>query len=349
MIDRNFAIFFDESDVKWHFGELSEEFIEKCSNYLRGLNKLGQDLFGEGIATIKLNPESRGGNQPEEIFVVALANQFFFIISDPFTTLRLMEFSHLPKFELEQMRSILAGQASVLFSNLHDRFSGQNIISYFHNALRETGIKEGYSDFVNEKSCSVGKLSLRELSLFHYFLRDEFLNLGKNIDPWAIASGTGGMPIFFSFKSPANKLLISGYLAAIYAFARDLFKSTPLKITFGGDKITSVDIIISDNAILSLVNWQHLLQDLSFIQKWQDVPQNISSELSSNFQTFVAEKLAYKFQHVLNDYSLTDLLYILSNFAKIEQAIPLLLIGKDELRKIFEKEDEFTKKLQQKL
>lgn len=349
MIDRNFAIFFDESDVKWHFGDLSTEFIEKCSNYLRGLNKLGQDLFGEGIATIKLNPETRGGNKPDEIFVVALANQFFIIVSDPFTTLRLMEFSHLPNYELEQMRSILAGQASVLFSNLHNRFQDQNIISHFHNALRETGIEENYSDLVNESRCSVGKLSLRELSLFHYFLREEFVkkNLGKNIEPWALASGKGGMPIFFSFKSQANNILISGYLAAIYAFAMDLFKSTPQKITFGGDKITSVDIVVSENAILSLVNWQYLLQDPLFIQKWQEVPQNFSNELSSNFQKFISSKLAYKFQQVLINYSLTDLLYILSDFSKIENAIPLLLIGKDELRKIFEKEDEFNKKLQQ--
>jgi hypothetical protein len=340
-MDRNFVIFCDENEVLWHFGNITEEFIDQCSNFLRGVNNIGYELFKEGIATIKLTPETRGGNSPEEIFVVSLGNKFFFIISDLLTTIRLVEFSGLPDEPKEQMCSMLSGQVSVLFSNLYNRLRDKDVEKVFHESLREAGIKGDLSQYVTKDRCSVGQLSFRELCLLHYFFREkvEMMIAGKIIDPWVIMTRKAGIPIEFKYKAPANELLIAGYLAAIREFTNTLFDSNPCKITFGGSSITTLDVINGKIYIIYMVAWNYLLAEPEFLLEWQKVKQEVIDDVNKAFQEFVAKKLAQRFQEALLDYPLPDMLYILGNFIHIEKALPLLLIGKEKFREIFEKED----------
>ena len=54
-MQEQFAIFAEESKPIWTFGNLTDEFIENTVNFLNGLDGMGKELFGSGVASIELD------------------------------------------------------------------------------------------------------------------------------------------------------------------------------------------------------------------------------------------------------------------------------------------------------
>ncbi|MHA2335027.1 MAG: hypothetical protein ACXAEU_23565 [Candidatus Hodarchaeales archaeon] len=195
-MDKHFALFCDGQKAIWTFGNLTNDFIESCTRFLNGLDSIGHELFEEGIASIKLDPPERGGDYPEEIFCLTFGRRFYFIVSDPLITLRLMEFKDIPVEFQANIKGTLVGQALVIYSDLYNRMeeNGKEMDLLFHSALEDVGIHENLDKYVWNGACSFAGLNLRQLCLFHYFLREELENkkelLGQK--PWAIANAKSG-------------------------------------------------------------------------------------------------------------------------------------------------------------
>ena len=83
---KNFAIFADGQKAEWYYGsDLTEEFIENTVNFLNGLDAMGKELFGSGVASIELDVKKTqdvATQDVTEIFVVSLYSFF-----TPFTTM----------------------------------------------------------------------------------------------------------------------------------------------------------------------------------------------------------------------------------------------------------------------
>ena len=94
-IDSNWALFVEDKEVKWSFGNPDDEFLIFVVNFLTALSQIGEELFGQhGIAQIEFDiPRRNQGFLSAEVFIVSLMNKFFLIMSDPTVTLKLIETS----------------------------------------------------------------------------------------------------------------------------------------------------------------------------------------------------------------------------------------------------------------
>jgi len=115
--EEHWAIFVEGNEVKWTFGDPKEEFQQIIADFLRGLGNFGEELFGEGIASITFDLPQHSGSKTTELFIVSLQDHFFFIISEPATTLMLISAEGGIPFLIKQvMTAVLVGQASILYA-----------------------------------------------------------------------------------------------------------------------------------------------------------------------------------------------------------------------------------------
>ncbi|MHA1170236.1 MAG: hypothetical protein ACTSRU_20605 [Candidatus Hodarchaeales archaeon] len=313
-MERNFALFSERDNVIWTFGDLDDDFIESCTKFLQGLDSFGHELFGEGVATIKLDKsKSPGGDNPEEIFCLTLDQRFYFIVSDPLITLRLMEFRNIPSEFKDSINATLAGQALFIYANLFEKW-GTKLDKLYHEALTDVGIHENLKRYANNGVCSFSGLNQRQLCLFHYFLRQRFESqeylLGQK--PWAIINAKQGTKIHLRQGLDINRALItSGFLSVIYTFVEDLFMSLPSRIIFGGDSIVSLDTFAGKNNFLSISSWHSVLKNSDFLDSFTVLDQNIVQDLYIPFTHFLARKLSEEFQEAVKNYPLLDLISVM--------------------------------------
>ena len=127
MVIRNWALFIEgPDDIRWSFGMPNDtnkdnlEFQLTTVRFIQSLQAIGKELYsGEhGVASIKLANPSKSPLMANEIFIVNLSDQFFFIISDLAVTSRLIAVKGIP-FDIEQIiRAVLVGQAAILYATL---------------------------------------------------------------------------------------------------------------------------------------------------------------------------------------------------------------------------------------
>ncbi|MFW9998045.1 MAG: hypothetical protein ACFFD4_38740 [Candidatus Odinarchaeota archaeon] len=338
-MDRHFALFCDKQNVIWTFGDMTDEFSESCTRFLNGLDSIGHELFGEGIASIKLDPPVKGGDKPEEIFCLTLARRFYFIVSDPLFTLRLMEFSEIPTEFQENIEATLAGQALMIYANLYEKLEerSEEIDELFHSALRDAGIWDNLEDYAGKGRCSLSGLTVRQLCLFHYFLRERFEKNPEILSqkPWAIINAKNGTPVHLKHNQSIDRaLIIAGYLSVIYTFVEDLFMSLPTRIIFGGEVIVSLDTFTGKKNFLSISSWESVLKDKEFLGKFVAIPQEVVQDLHAPFTQFLAQKLSEEFFDAVTKYPLLDLLNFFRNANNIREVLPLMLMGAKGIRRM---------------
>ena len=172
-MQEQFAIFAEESKPIWTFGNLTDEFIENTVNFLNGLDGMGKELFGSGVASIELdwrNISQKNGIyiRTKEVFVISLFSQFFFIASDPLTTIKLIELEGVPPEVDEIIRGVLVGQASVLYSgsymNAKSPADQKEVDKLFRSTVLEVGIpEENLDSIVDQGRCSFASFSFQEM------------------------------------------------------------------------------------------------------------------------------------------------------------------------------------------
>jgi len=258
----NWAIFVEGIEIKWSFGNPSEEFQEIIVNFLKGLGELGKEMFGEGIASISFDLKKHSTFKGSEIFIISLQEEFYLIISDPQNTLLLLSANSttgIPWEVKDVMKAVLVGQASILYASTTEDLikEDKKIIEKLYQQII-LDINESYEEdnvvatIVGKSGSNFGILSFEELILFHFFLRK---HAEKAYPPpqtsWCLISHLDGGEIPFVYNIE-DDLLYSGYFSAIITFIMALFNSKPKFLTFGTNFIQKVRFVYGKNYFMAI-------------------------------------------------------------------------------------------------
>ena len=320
----NWAIFAERSTAEWHFGTLSDEFIENTVSFLNGLDSIGKELFGSGVASIELDwrnlkLDNSAYIKTKEVFVISLFSQFFFIASDPLTTIKLIEMEGVPQEFDDIIRGVLVGQASVLYSNLYldaDTQEEQNQIDdLFRSTITDVGITENLDSIVDKGRCSFASFSFSEMLIFHYLLRKTFSQKYSNSDEWGIVADSSGSPIYIAYGKMENTTSLSGYLSVLLMFCVELFKAPPKSIVFGGEKLIPLEMVngLQNNTYCAFSAWDVLFKDTEFLRQLIELNTKNITDLQIPLSKFMAEKLSIIFQKDLQNWQLEMLISIYQN------------------------------------
>jgi hypothetical protein len=317
-VRENWALFIEGTKIKWTFGDPSIEFQKITMNFLLGLGNFGEELFGEGIASITFDMRKYSGLKASEIFIVSLKDRFFLIISDPATTLLLITIKGgIPQDIKEIMTAVLVGQASIHFASSIsdiDQKGERQIEKKYRDIILDINEKYLENDLINtivEKSgCNFSILTFEECLLLHFHLR-------KQIEPtdyhdsssWCLISHEGGGDIPFSFNIE-NDLVIGGYFSAIVGFIYTLFGSNPKYITFGSTHIRRVRFVYGEKYFMAIDTsfMIDLLLKRQFQKRFFETSYSIIKDMSSGFKELIIEEIIQFNEQKLRDLKAETLL-----------------------------------------
>jgi hypothetical protein len=294
----NWAILIAENQVKWFFGDIKdEEVLKRTLDFVNSLSNLGSTIWGQEIGTIRLRYPRSHPSQAREIMVVSLMGKYSIVISDPLVTTRLMTQidvkSNLVPNLKDDMRSILAGTASVIYSQFysHKELLDRKVVDdLFQQAVRAVTYNEDVT--VKNGQCSFSALTIEELLFFHALLKEIFENYVKITvpgRPWGVINSVAGTPVYLKYNTPIAPALICAFSSAIVTYCRLLFGAYPERLVFGGYSISGIDFITTNKNIFVLSNPTKLLGLQKFIQAWKKVPNTVKIDLKEIMKSYLVE------------------------------------------------------------
>lgn len=310
----NWAIFAEGNKSEWHYGELDEQFIESTVGFLNGLDGMGKELFGSGVASIELDVGTKEvflGTR--EIFVVSLFSQFFLIASDPLTTIKLIEAGGIPNEVEDIMRGVLVGQASVLYSNLYTESETseeqKRVDKMFRSTISELGITdpEELDSIVDQGRCSFARFGFGEMLTFHYLLRKIFSSHYAEVREWAIVADDSGSPIHLSFGHMEQTTSLAGYLSVLLTFCQGLFDAPPKALVFGGDSLVPLEMVNGASTFCAFASWDRLFSNPEFNKSLAEIPPEPQQDLNAPLSRFMADKLGQILSGELRQWELSNL------------------------------------------
>ncbi|MFW9779333.1 MAG: hypothetical protein ACFFE8_10815 [Candidatus Heimdallarchaeota archaeon] len=317
MLDENWAIFVEENSIKWSYGVSDvEKFQEQVFSFFIGLGKLGNDLFGEGgIANITFDLEKHSGFKAGEIFIVSLYDKFFFIISDPILTLRLiMTEAEIPNDIKEIMNAVLVGQASILYGAGIDTENvtleeKEQAIQLFRDIILDLNQEYGTDGSINtiagRSGCNFSALTFEECLLLHVYLRKQ-ADIQSYYAPssWCLISHLDGGDIPFSYNMQ-DEVLFGGYFSAIISLIEVLFKSKPKNITFGSIRIRRLRFIYGETYFMAIDRafMIDLLLKRHFQQQFFDARYEVMKDLAAGIKELIIEEILQYNEDQLNQLS----------------------------------------------
>ncbi len=289
----NWAILIQGDEEKWHFGDINEDEILQTIDFVGALSKLGGSIWGEGIGIVRLRYPKPHPTKAREIMVVNLLDKYGLVISDPLMTTRLMNRIDL-EAPWDEMRSILAGSASVIYSEFYSRE-----INTLPSSMVDALFKEAINAVTYDKKvtaqngeCSFSALSFEELLFFHAFLRNLFESyISTNIPskPWGIIHATAGVPIYLDYKPPLDSALISAFSSVIVNYCKLLFDAYPSRLVFGSKSMDGIDFITTDQNIFVINNPRRLLKLQKFVRRWLQLPSNVIYDLAPALRDYCVD------------------------------------------------------------
>lgn len=320
----NWAIFAEKNKSEWYYGDLTDDFIENTVSFLNGLDSIGKELFGSGVASIELDwrnlsIENSAYIKIKEVFVISLFSQFFFIASDPLTTIKLIEIEGVPPEINDIIRGVLVGQASVLYSNLYLEAQSEEeqnkIDELFQSTIMDVGITEDLESIVDKGRCSFASFSFSQMLTFHYLLRKTFSQKYSIADEWGIVADSSGSPIHIAYGKMENTTSLSGYLSVLLMFCVELFKAPPKSIVFGGEKLIPLEMVngLENNTFCAFSAWDVLFKDTEFLRQLIELNKKGITDLHDPLSKFMAEKLSLFFEQNLQNWNLELLISLYQN------------------------------------
>ncbi|MHA2202929.1 MAG: hypothetical protein ACW991_04515, partial [Candidatus Hodarchaeales archaeon] len=320
-VAEHWALFVEGTEVKWHFGNPSTEFLEVVSNFLMGLGKLGKELFGtEGIASIIFDRRGHAGLKASEVFIVSLEEKFFLIISDPSVTLLLISAEGgIPEDIQIIMKAVLVGQASILYANMVadvDDDTKAEIEEHFRRIIAD--INEDYledesiTNIVGMAGSNFSILTFQELLLLHYYLRQAAERTTKMLpthEGFSIIANLDGFDIPFAYNI-TNQGIWAGFFAAIVGFIHSLFESKPRYISFGTTKIYKLRFVFGKDYFMAIDSGltSDLLLKMDFHKKLFATPYAILVDMSPGIKRLLIEELLQYHESRLTSLSAATLL-----------------------------------------
>ena len=301
-VKENWALFVEGTEIKWTFGNLNVEFQQIVLNFLVGLGTLGEEIFGEGIASITFDLQKHSGLKVSEIFIVSLQDQFLLVISDPATTLLLIAAQGgIPVDIKEIMTAVLVGQASILYaSNITDldEKGKRSIEKKYRDIILDINDEYLNDDLIHtivgRSGSNFSILTFEECLLLHFHLR-------KQLEPtdylpsssWCLISEVGGGSIPFSFNIK-DDIIIGGYFAAIIEFISALFGGTkPKYISFGSTQIRRVRFVYGGDYFMAIdASFMiDLLLRRQFQKRFFETSYSIIKDMSVGIKELIIEEI----------------------------------------------------------
>jgi hypothetical protein len=297
----NWAIFVEGTEVKWTFGEPQVEFQQIVSDFLKGLGTFGEELFGEGIASITFDIPQFSRIRTSEIFIVSLQDHFFFIISDPAITLRLIGAKGgIPVDVKEIMTAVLVGQASILYATSIaevDQEEKENITKQLQDIILDINpeymIDDKVEVIVGKSGSNFGTLSFEECILFHYYLRKQAeQTIYHSPSSWCLISNIDGGDIPFSFQTE-DDVLLGGYFSAIVGLLSTLFNSKPKYLAFGSATIRKIRFVYGNKFFMALDKsfLLDLLAKRSFQKKFFETSYVVVKDIANGLKELIIEEI----------------------------------------------------------
>ncbi len=292
----NWAILTAENDVRWHFGDIDETKMLQTVDFVNALSKLGAEIWGEGIGMIRLRYPRPHPSQADDIMIVNLQDKYNIVISDPLVTTRLIkkiEIEDDPIPHLDDMRSILAGTASVIYAHFYsqEEIIDRSVVdSLFQESVKAVTFNENVS--VGNGECSFSAMSIEELLFFHALLKELFeryISTTLPGEPWGIIHSNSGAHIYMDYNSPVDAALISAFSSVVVTYCRLLFQAYPARLVFGSHSISGMDFITTDQNSFVINNPRKLLSFQKVVRKWRKVPKSIITDLAPAMQDYFAE------------------------------------------------------------
>lgn len=313
----NWAILAERNQIVWHWGDISEDKLRRTLQFVNALGKFGGEVLGQVIGLIRLRYALPHPTRAREIMIVNLMGRYNIVVSDPLVTTRLMNKIELddPIPPFDDLRSILAGAASVIYSDFYTQ--GEGIIdskvvdSIFQEAVNAVTFSNMVS--VGNGQCSFSALSIEELLFFHALLKDLFESYISTTfykKAWGVISSIYGAPHYLvAGAAPADPVLLSSLCSVIIDYCKFLFDATPFRLIFGIHPMLTVDFIVTDHYFLILNDPRTLLKSQEFVRKWLKLPKEVSYALAPEMKDSFAELLGQehreevkkmKFHQVIN-------------------------------------------------
>ncbi|MHA1207193.1 MAG: hypothetical protein ACTSSO_06455 [Candidatus Hodarchaeales archaeon] len=294
----NWAIVSTNTEIMWSFGDIDEDKQKQTVDFINALSKLGHEIWDndQAIGMIRLRYPTPHPSHAREIMIISLHNKFNIVISDPLVTTRLMtkikfEDSHLHHYDT--IRSILAGSASVLYSQF---YSSSSLLEHsvvdrlFREAIQAVTYSKKVT--VGNGECSFSALTVEELLFFHALLKKLFesYSYSKNTfksRPWGVIHSDSGAQIYLEYEAPVDSALISAFSAVTAAYCNLLYSAQPARLIFGYN--SGMEFITTKDNIFVINNPQKLLKLQRFIRKWKKVPEEIKTDLIPAMKSYFAE------------------------------------------------------------
>ncbi|MHA2290546.1 MAG: hypothetical protein ACXACK_00135 [Candidatus Hodarchaeales archaeon] len=292
----NWAILTQDNEMKWHFGDIDQEKLQQTLDFMKALASLGGQLWEQGIGLVRLRYQRSHPTQAREIMIVNLASKltgFKIVISDPLVTTRLMRRIELDSAPIDDMRAILSGGASVIYSQFYsheDILDNQVVDHLFQEAVSAVTYSDDVT--VGNGQCSFSALSFEELLFFHYILRKLFETYYSTMipsKPWGVIHSSAGVPIYLDHDSPVDSALIGGFSAVIVNYCHLLFEAYPARLVFGDKSMQGMDFITTEQNVFVVNNPRKLLRLQKFQRKWKKIPYEVAHDLEPAMKNYFVE------------------------------------------------------------
>ncbi|MHA2247329.1 MAG: hypothetical protein ACXADY_20450 [Candidatus Hodarchaeales archaeon] len=299
-VDPNWALFVESKSVKWSFGNPDNEFLTFVVNFLTALSQIGEELFGQhGIAQITFDVKKRAGFRSTEIFVVSLENKFFLIMSDPGTTMKLIDsLGGIAKEVEEIMSAVLVGQAAMLYAQCITELPDEETRDYFESIWQNIilDLSDDYSEvdkIVGKSTSNFSILPFKDLLFLHYYIRKQ-PELTRPLSPkgWGLVSHMSGGEIPLEFNVEKDSVILAGYLAIIISFLTTLFDSKPKNLIFGTSFIQSLSFIHGEDYFLSIdAPFIELISNSEFHEDFSNMNDSVLKDLEESLKKRITEEI----------------------------------------------------------
>ncbi|MHA2305275.1 MAG: hypothetical protein ACXACU_07755 [Candidatus Hodarchaeales archaeon] len=290
----NWAILTEADEVKWHFGDIKGDKLLQTIDFVNALSRMGGQIVGQGVGIVRLRYPKPHPTLAREIMVVNLLDKYNVVISDPLVTTRLFNRIELKDAPWDEIRSILAGSASVIYSDFYSKEDSILSSSIVDNMFQEAVNAVTYNKKVTVANgeCSFSALSFEELLFFHAILRklfESYVSTNAPSPPWGVISAKEGVPVYLEDRAPVDYAMISAFSSLIVSYCDLLFGAFPSRLVFGAHSINGMDFITTEKNMFVVNNPQRLLKLQRFIRKWKKIPIEVALDLAPAMKTYFTE------------------------------------------------------------
>ncbi|MFQ5979584.1 MAG: GTP-binding protein [Candidatus Heimdallarchaeota archaeon] len=325
----NWAVLTDETSVLWTFGQVDEDKAVMIANLAKGLYDAVRELFTETVASIQLIDD-------REVLFVQIGGRFFFIVSDPITTAKLLRLANIPSDVENILLGVLIGHGVQTYANLwsaaQSDFHAELIDKIFQEALDKLALpaSANVNIGIHQGACNLSGLSLPDLLFFHSYVRQR-IGEERALDPeekWGFLQSTDGVPIVLEYQIPTTSFRIeitAGIISVICTLIREVMGSNPKKIVFADENLPALDLIVGDDYLLAANYAVSLFREPDFVTRFFALPEEVQDSIAPSLREALSEQILQATRVTLQE---NDIPTLIDELTQVEPSVPTEIASK---------------------